>query len=111
MSYKIPGKERVYNRQIEINKKVIITQEEDKNDYINNNNNDQNLDDIIKAFEYFDTNHNGKINISELKKVLSTFGEIMSMDEINNIMRSANIDPNEEEIYYKEFINFWIGKN
>ena len=110
MSYKIPGKERVYNRQIEIAKKVIVTQEEDKNDYINNNNN-ENLDDIIKAFEYFDINHNGKVNISELKKVLSTFGEIMTIDEINNIMRSANIDPNDEEINYKEFINFWIGKN
>ena len=109
MSYKIPGKERVYNRQIEITKKVILTQKEDKNDY--NNNNEENLDDIIKAFEYFDSNHNGKINISELKKVLSTFGEIMTLDEINNVLRSANIDLNDEEINYKEFINFWIGKN
>ena len=109
MSYKIPGKERAYNKQIEIRKKVIVTQEEDKNSYINNN--EENLDDIIKAFEYFDINHNGKINISELKKVLSTFGEIMTIDEINNIMRSANISPNDEEINYKEFINFWIGNN
>ena len=36
-------------------------------------NNKENLNDVIQAFKYFETNNNGEVNISELKKALTTY--------------------------------------
>ena len=36
-------------------------------------------DEIIKAFEYFDINHSGKIHITDLTRILSTFGEVINL--------------------------------
>ena len=74
-----------------------------------NDNNQDNFDDIKKAFEYFDIYHTGKINISDLTKALSTFGDIMTEEEMNNIFKSAGIDINDKEIDYNKFIDSWIG--
>ena len=77
-----------------------------------NNYNEGNIDEVIKAFEYFDTNHSGKINISDLTKALSTFGDIMTEEEMYKIFREAGININtDEKIDYIKFINFWIGNN
>ena len=74
--------------------------------------NEENLNDIIQSFEYFDLNHNGKIKISDLKRILTNFGEKMTEEEINNILKSAYIDSNtNDEINYMQFIDFWIGTN
>ncbi len=48
----------------------------------NNNYEEENLEELIKAFEYFDIEHTGKINTSDLIKALSTFGNVMTEDEI-----------------------------
>ena len=77
-----------------------------------NNYNEDNINEVIKAFEYFDINNSGKINISDLTKALSTFGEIMTEEEMFKIFREAGININtDEEIDYIKFINFWIGNN
>ena len=77
-----------------------------------NNYNEDNINEVIKAFEYFDINNSGKINISDLTKALSTFGEIMTEEEMYKIFREAGININtDEEIDYIKFINFWIGNN
>ena len=77
------------------------------NDY---NNDDNNKEDVIKAFEYFDVNHTGKMDIEELTKILSSFGDIMTEDEMFKIFREAGINTNKEEkIDYIKFINYWIG--
>ena len=113
MSYRRQKKENDYNQQISITKTSItkeVNNDEDKNKY--NNYDEQSLNDVIKAFEYFDMDHRGKISISELIKVLSSFGNIMTEEEIFNIFRTAGIDlNNSEEIDYIQFINFWIGNN
>ena len=115
MSYRRPKKENDYNQQFTITKTTItkeINNVEDKNK--TNNYEEENLDlnDVIKAFEYFDINHRGKISISELITVLSSFGNIMTEEEIYNIFRTAGIDlNNNEEIDYIQFVNFWIGNN
>ena len=113
MSYMRTKKGKENNKNIEINKTTITTEineDENKNDpdiYENGN-----LNDIISAFEYFDINNNGKIKISELVQILSSFGNVMTEDEINKIFVSAGIDPsNNKEIDYIQFINFWIGNN
>ena len=110
MSYRRPKKENDYNQQISITKKTIT--KEIKNDEEFNNYDEENINDVIKAFEYFDINHRGKISLSELIKVLSSFGNVMTEEEIINIFRSAGIDLNNtEEIDYIQFVNFWIGNN
>ncbi len=112
MSYRRPKKEDYYNQEITITKTTITKEAntEDRNEP--NNYNEEELNDVIKAFEYFDINHNGKINISELKRVLSSFGNIMNEDEIYKIFREAGIElDNNEELDYIKFVNFWIGNN
>ena len=77
-----------------------------------NNYNEDNINEVIKAFEYFDINNSGKINISDLTKALSSFGDIMTEEEMYKIFREAGININtDEEIDYIKFINFWIGNN
>ena len=102
-----------YNQKISITKTTItkeINNEDEKNNH--NNYNEEELNEVIKAFEYFDINHRGKVSISELIKVLSSFGNIMTEEEIYNIFKAAGIDyNNNEEIDYNQFINFWIGNN
>ena len=114
MSYKRQRKENDYDQKITITK-TTITKQINKNGNEDNNNNiddEQDLNDVIKSFEYFDINHNGKVNISELKDVLSYFGDKMTDEEINRIFISAGIDPNSDgDIDYMKFINFFINNN
>ncbi len=103
MSYRRTKKDNDYDQEITITK-TTITQERD------DNYNDEDLNEVVKAFEYFDINHSGRINIYELKNVLSSFGNVMTDEEINNIFRAAGIDKDDkEEIDYIKFINYWIG--
>ena len=47
-----------------------------------------------------------------MTKALSTFGDIMTEEEMYKIFREAGININtDEEIDYIKFINFWIGNN
>ena len=113
MSYRRPKIQNVKPKQ----KKTEITQEvkeiknkEEEQEIIEYN--EDNLNEVIKAFEYFDMNHSGKIKVSDLTKALSTFGDIMTEEEMFNIFREAGIQINtDEEIDYIKFINFWIGNN
>ena len=72
--------------------------ESDKRDYINND--DQN---IIEAFNYFDTNNNGLVNIDEIKRVLTTFGEKMSEKEFHDIFKSVEVDNKGNIDYIQQF--------
>ena len=110
MSYRIPKKANDYTQQITLTKTTITNEREYKEEP--NNYNEEDIKDVIKAFEYFDMDHDGKINIFELKKILSSFGNIMTEEEIYNIFRAAGIDQNNnEDIDYIQFVNLWIGNN
>ena len=94
------------------NKKIEKVISNNDNPEESNNYNEDNINEVIKAFEYFDINNSGKINISDLTKALSTFGDIMTEEEMYKIFREAGININtDEEIDYIKFINFWIGNN
>ena len=109
MSYRRPQKDGYYNQKITITK-TTITKETNKEVTKPNDYNEEELNDVIKAFEYFDINHNGKINISELMNVLSTFGNKMTEDELYKIFRDAGIElDTNEELDYIKFVNYWIG--
>ena len=89
--------------------KQKIYSQDDGEDYDN-----VDLDDIFQAFEYFDTNRSGRIKLSELKQILSKFGDIMSDEEIEKIFLAygvKNKDDDNEYIEYRDFINFWIENN
>ena len=90
------------------------SKEEDKKTTKQKNNNyeEENLEELIKAFEYFDIEHTGKINTSDLIKALSTFGNVMTEDEIYNIFKTAGIELNSDKVIdYIQFIEFWIGNS
>ena len=110
MSYRKPMKKSNYNEQIKISKTTITKEIINEDERNNSNYDDETLNEVVKSFEYFDINHNGKVSISELIKVLSTFGNVMSEDEIYNIFKAIGINPNDsEEIDYIQFVNSWIG--
>ena len=106
MSYNRKRKDNNYEQKITITKTTITSDKYENNKNYNN----EDLDDVIKAFEYFDIYHNGRMSISELKRVLSYFGDKMSDEEIINIFRAAGIDYNsDDDIDYMKFIDFWIN--
>ena len=110
MSYRRPKVQNKKQKKI-IEKEVINNNNQREINEMNNDIED-NINDVIKAFEYFDIKKTGKIKIAELTKALSTFGDVMSEEEMFNIFREAGIKINtEEEIDYIKFINFWIGNN
>ena len=103
--------QHVQNKSQKNKKTEKVISNNDNPDELNNYNED-NINEVIKAFEYFDINNSGKINISDLTKALSTFGDIMTEEEMYKIFREAGININtDEEIDYIKFINFWIGNN
>ena len=112
MSYRKPKIEK-NQKPLKIKKQkknIEYVEEEEEEDDLNGDE----LNVVVKAFEYFDKNHNGKISISELRHALASYADIMSEDEINDILRKAGIEnqpDNDQEINYMDFINFWIGKN
>ena len=110
MSYRRPKVQNKNQKKI-IEKEVINNNNQKKMNEMNNDIED-NINDVLKAFKYFDIKKTGKIKIAELTKALSTFGDVMSEEEMFNIFREAGIKINtEEEIDYIKFINFWIGNN
>ena len=68
--------------------------------------NDQNI--ILKAFQHFDVDNSGKINVDEIKHVLTFLGDIMTEDEVNKFFKSVDIDKNGY-LDYREFVNFWMN--
>ena len=92
--------------KIEKEKDNNIESKEYNNDDFNFNENDENM--ILKAFQHFDTDNSGKINVEEIKHVLTFLGDIMSEDEVNKFFNSVEIDKNGY-LDYREFIHFWMN--
>ncbi len=79
-----------------------------KENYDNNN-----INEVINAFKYFDRKNNGKVDIKDLKYSLTHFGDKMTEDEINNIFKKINIDSNpnsKNDLDYIQIINFFNDK-
>ena len=109
MSYRRPKIQNKKQKNIKPENKQEIKEVQNNNQEEIIEYNEDNLNEVIKAFEYFDMNHSGKIKVSDLTRVLSTFGNIMTEEEMFNIFREAGISINtDEEIDYIKFINFWI---
>tara|TARA_B100000745_G_scaffold297240_2_gene243877 strand:- start:201 stop:704 length:504 start_codon:yes stop_codon:yes gene_type:complete len=60
--------------------------------------------ELLEAYELFDTENNGYINISEFRHIMTNLGEKLSIDEIDNIIKE--LDPtNQGKIMKDNFIN------
>ena len=70
--------------------------------------NEYNENDIIKSFQYFDMNNNGKININDLKTILTSFGNKMSEEEFDKIFKTFNYSlDNKDFVNYYELLNLF----
>jgi Ca2+-binding EF-hand superfamily protein len=81
--------------------------EQNNNDF-DFNENDENI--IIKAFQHFDVDNSGKINVDEIKHVLTLLGDIMSEEEVDKFFNSVEIDKNGY-LNYRDFIHFWMNND
>ena len=64
--------------------------------------------ELLEAYELFDTENNGYINISEFRHIMTNLGEKLSVDEIDNIIKE--LDPtNQGKIMKDNFINILLN--
>lgn len=66
-------------------------------------------EEIREAFGVFDRDGNGCISATELKHVLMTMGEKLTEDEVEIMIREADID-GEGHIHYEQFIDIMVKK-
>ena len=94
-----------YNNYSQINNNNNNNYNIEKNHFHNDNEDNNN---IIEDFKYFDINNNGRVNIYEIKQLLTSFGDKMTEEEFDKIIKSidVNIDDNGF-IDYLEFIKLW----
>ena len=59
-------------------------------------------DELMKAFRVFDKNGDGFISVKELKHRLTTLGDKMKPEEVDQLLQDADID-NQGRINYAEF--------
>ncbi|XP_064623001.1 calmodulin-A-like [Lineus longissimus] len=65
---------------------------------------DESVEELTNAFRVLDKDGNGYISAAELRHVLSGLQEKITDDEVNKIIREADLD-GDGQIDYAEFIN------
>ena len=72
------------------------------------------LQTLKEAFKIFDKNHNGFIEVKELKEVTTTLGQALSEEEFKEFWREADIN-NDGKIDIEEFVKvmsqYWNANN
>jgi calmodulin len=66
-------------------------------------------EELLEAFKVFDRDGNGFITALELKKVMSNLGETLSNEEIDEMIREADVD-HDGQINYDEFVRMMMSK-
>mmetsp|Transcript_53342 Transcript_53342/g.129687 ORF Transcript_53342/g.129687 Transcript_53342/m.129687 type:complete len:127 (+) Transcript_53342:770-1150(+) len=59
--------------------------------------------EMLEAFQVFDTDGNGSITADELKSIFNNLGEKLTDEEIDDMIKEADID-GDGEINYEEFV-------
>ena len=60
---------------------------------------DDHENDLIAAFRVFDKDNSGKISASELRHVMTNLGEKLTDEEVDEMMKEADIDGDGEINY------------
>lgn len=66
-------------------------------------------EELIEAFKVFDRDSNGLISSQELKHVMTSLGEKITDEEVEEMIREADID-GDGYINYEEFVRMIINK-
>ena len=91
---------------VELNKELIqngndkVTYEELKKIYIKKLKTNKTSKDLIQAFEFFDEEKTGKVNLNELKHGLIVLGDCLNEEEINYLINE--IGDEDGNIDYKK---------
>ena len=66
-------------------------------------------DKLMEAFKVFDRDGSCAISIEDLKRVMMNLGDKLTNDEINSIIREADMDGNDV-IDNEEFVRMMMAK-
>lgn len=66
--------------------------------------------ELREAFETFDKDKNGKINAAEMRLVLTSIGDTLTDEEVNEMMKEGDID-GDGEINYKGTYYTFLTEN
>jgi len=66
-------------------------------------------EDLLEAFRIFDKDGNGLISAHELRFVMMTAGEALKEDEIDEMIREADID-GDGYVDYEEFVRIMLSQ-
>jgi len=65
-------------------------------------------EDLIDAFKVFDKDGNGFISAVELRHVMTSLGEKLSDEEVDEMIKEADTD-NDGQINYHEFVKMMMS--
>ena len=65
-------------------------------------------DDICTAFKVFDDTGKGTISVSDMRSVLTTMGDALTADEIDEMIKAAD-NNHSGQINYEEFVSKMMG--
>ena len=61
-------------------------------------------DELLLAFKTLDAKGKGILNVEELRRYFTQFGEPFAQDEIDELLNAA-VTPNTRDIHYKTFVH------
>uniref|UniRef100_A0A8D0G5Q7 Calglandulin n=1 Tax=Sphenodon punctatus TaxID=8508 RepID=A0A8D0G5Q7_SPHPU len=64
---------------------------------------------IRKAFQVFDRDGNGFVSAAELRHVMTKLGEKLSEEEVNEMIKEADVD-GDGQVNYEEFLRVMASK-
>lgn len=67
-------------------------------------------EEYIEAFKVFDRDGNGLISLAELKHVMANLGEKLSDEEIEMMLKGADLDL-DGAVNYQDFVRMMLGKS
>ena len=89
----------IINKEADPNEIGKINYEDFKKIYIEKLKTNKTEKDLIKAFEFFDKNKTGFVNLNELKHGLIVLGDCLSEDEINYLIKEIADDDGNINYY------------
>jgi calmodulin len=66
-------------------------------------------EEVINAFRVFDKDANGLISSTELRHIMTTLGDKLTEEEVDEMIREADID-GDGYINYEEFVRMMMAK-
>ena len=70
----------------------------------------ENEEEIIEAFKVFDKDGNGLISSDELLHVMTSLGDNLTIEEVEDLIKDADLD-RDGFINYAEFVKLLLSKN